>query len=181
MSYSRHEATDSFCCSGTAVRYWWVDGATKSDSDAIDTVLDAVEAMLETPGWELRDMAVDDEIGFIRALLQRAAAGRLAPITEIKAIRRQAMERLFEIRHEIHLLDRKLVMGKVMDTRPRTELMRAYHAEEPVHLPRNAIGLHVHLKEVADDARDTEAFQDESIDRAVAVLDAGRDTKWGIR
>lgn len=177
LSYVHSEADDSYCCSGHETEYWWVHGGALSPNDALEHVLDLVEAELtQDPKRYWSERSLDEWIGRVEALLINASKGRLLAVTEIKSIVRALPRRVFEIRISIGTLRATRMGDTVVATSPKDEPLRIYHGET-TSLPFHALGVHLHLKETGGAIKD---LQNAEIDRALERLDAGESTKWGL-
>lgn len=176
--YGYVEAQDSLCCAGSPIHYWWVNGPSLKDDDAIDEVLAEIEELLSE--WEWNEWQLDTELGVAEAVLRRAMQGQLAPIDEVQFLQRSRPHRLFEIRLSVDAPNIKKVMGKVVDHRVEEVLIRIYHAEES-NLPRDVLGVHLHRKEVVEGNDEaTRDLQNQEIDLALGILDRGRDERWNL-
>lgn len=176
MIYAHYDADDSYCCSKNPVQLWWVNGETVGPNESVEAMLDRIEPLLRDGGRYWNDFMIEDRLGQIEALLEKAQQGTLQPISEIKPLHRSSPRRLFEIRQEIDVEYRTTVGPAVVDRRSDIELLRIYHAETS-KLPAHALHLHLHFK---DTDRDASVLQDAEIDHAAAIYDKGEPTRWGI-
>lgn len=176
MIYARFEADDSYCCSNNPVQLWWVNGQTVGPGESIDAMLDRIEPLLRDGERYWNDYMIQDRLGQIEGLLEKAKQGNLQPISEIKPLHRSSPRRLFEVRQEIDVEYRTMVGPAVVDRQYDIELLRIYHGET-TKLPAHAVHLHLHFK---DTDRDAAVLQDSEIDRAAEIYDNGEPNSWGI-
>jgi hypothetical protein len=108
--------------------------------------IDAAVAAHDRPGLD-RASVVNGLIGDVRGLLRQAAKGRLREGSDLKPIRLDPV--LWELRWDFKKFGR----------------MRQYHAE-PAANPTLLVALHFHKKVECDDAKATEAAQDDAIKTA---------------
>jgi hypothetical protein len=176
--YGFDRNSDSICSQRVPVDYWWINGGAVNGEGAIDTILDLVERLLA--GWDWTHYALEEELGYLAELLERAGRGQLEPLTEIKPIQRKFFYRMFEIRHQVSVVQTTRMMGKVIDRRESAEHVRIYHAEGGTLPTGHALAAHVHLKQIMPDDTRTRELQNTEIDRAVEVLTVGASNHWGI-
>lgn len=176
MIYAHFEADDSYCCSNNPVQLWWVNGRTVGPNESVDAILDRIEPLLRDGDRYWNDFMIDDRLGQIEALLERAQQGKLQPISEIKPVHRSSPRRLFEIRQEIDVEYRTIVGAVVADRQYDIELLRIYHGETR-DLPAHALHLHLHFKDTDKDAK---VLQNDEIDYAATIYDNGEPDSWGI-
>ncbi|GAA0422530.1 hypothetical protein GCM10009543_16910 [Leifsonia naganoensis] len=106
--------------------------------------------------------------------LQKAQAGRLMPVEEVKAVDVRNPPPLYEIRWSgVTVTDRE----ENGSQRHCEVEVRMYHSE-PADAPSHFIGHHAHEKRI--DVEDVNAEQQREINTAIGFHNAGASSRWGI-
>jgi hypothetical protein len=163
---SAHDGSTSICTSEklAPIRYhWYARGTALTFAQALQELL---------AGAGIDDADQDRVLGEVAARMKRLVRGQLVPVHHVKG----PMETVkgidvFEVRSRVELGD------DISDV-----LVRAYHVE-PNTFQRTGgsvvIGLHLHLKDVSDEA-EVRAKQDDELQLARDYFFEGRASKWGV-
>lgn len=153
-----------------AVFYWRSCVSGRHLDEACDYLADALGA--EWPSMEARA----DVVAVLKGRLRQAERGRLRPREECKPIRKDP--ELYEIRwtDDVRVVDRDRVSGLFLPE--RNVHVRLYYAERDGE--SWFLGLHGHEKRFGESDQETEALQDEEIDRAVTHYRREAYCCWGV-
>lgn len=111
-----------------------------------------------------------------RKRIEKAAAGRLNPVDEVKAVDEQHTQPLYEIRwQDIPVTEREHSEAPL---RHLQILVRLYHSE-PASEPDYFIGHHIHEKVVGPDVN-VRHEQDTEIAVARGIYDMGEGIRWHL-
>lgn len=164
----------SNCASGVPVEFYWRHESSPNPAVHLDA---AIAALMETVSGPPRTWSPYKERldrAEFRKRLERACRGQLRHPDDVKSLR-GGMRHLFELRwvgFNITVLTNE--PGRIDH---RTTDVRLITSEPPV-LGMSFLGLCAHEKPHDDTAK---ALQDDAIDEAERIYDAGLPTQWGLR
>lgn len=168
-----HQRPSSRCSQASDVEFHWFDG-TVSTERALDRAVATLMAAIQKPNrlWSPYSSAMAKSE--FRKRLQKAAAGELKPVDEVKGVDEEHQQPLYEIRWQgIDVLERQ---GEGVQPAHHTVLVRMYHSE-PATEPGFFIGHHAHEK-LVDSGLDVYATQDAEIAVARGLHDLGIAVRW---
>lgn len=164
-------ARRSNCSSGVPIDVYW-HALREGDEDAhIEVMVEALLTALQGD-HRLRNPYADiHNKARFRHTLKKAAQGEAEPVDEVKSVR-GGRDTLFELRWN------GVDVAEQVDGKPQFKRVgaRLIHAE-PMELSMSMVGLLAHEKPYTDDGL---AIQDQFLDQAEQVYNAGVGNLWGI-
>lgn len=172
MPYQR---PPSRCSSSCAVRFHWFDG-TVSEKEALDRAIEVFMEVLRQPNRLRNPYAETIAKSEFKKRIQKASAGLLKPVDEVKGVDEDHVQPLYEIRwQDIPVTERE---SPEAPTVHKSILLRLYHSE-PESEPDYFIGHLVHQK-VIDPGVDVYAHQTAEMDVARRIYDLGEGVRWHL-
>lgn len=150
--------------------YW--HALNEGDDDAhIEAMVEALLAALQGEHRLHSPFADAHKKSSFRRVLKKAARGEAKPVDEVKSVR-GGRDTLFELCwNDIDVAEQ--VDGKQQFKRVGARLIHA----EPMNLSMGMVGLLAHEKPYGDDSR---TVQDQFLDQAERIYNAGVGNLWGI-
>lgn len=165
----------SRCSTSCQIHFHWFDGI-QSEKGALERATEAFMAVLRQPNrlWSpYAEVMVKAEF---KKRIQKAAAGLLKPIDEVKGVGEGHAQPLYEIRwQDIPVTEREDPQASPVHLQV---LVRLYHSE-PVSEPDYFIGHHIHQKVVGPGV-DVRSRQDAEIAVARRIFDMGEAIRWHL-
>lgn len=169
-SEGERRAATSYCTYQARVDIYWRHLADPAERAHIEAIVASLIAALSGPTrrWSPHNIAMVK--AEFRKRLEKAARGQLHPVDELKSLR-SGRGSLYEIRwNHINVVDDD--NGKHVHSKTNARLIHA----EPNELGIAMLGLVAHEKRPGSPKQD----QDDRIDEAERIFNAGLSTVWGV-
>ncbi len=170
-----HQRPPSRCSSSCQIQFHWFDG-TFSERRALDRATEAFMTVLRQPNRLWNPYAEAMVKSEFKKRIEKASAGLLKPIEEVKGVDEEHLQPLYEIRwQEVPVTERESPEASPVY---KVVLVRLYHSE-PASEPGFFIGHHIHQK-VVGPGIDIFAEQDAEIAVARRIYDMGEGVRWRL-
>lgn len=171
-SEGKRRAAGSYCTYQARVDIYWRHLADPDERAHIEAIVSSLMTALRTPTRRWNPYLVKMIEAEFRQRIERASRGQLHPVDELKSLR-SGRDSLYEIRwNHINVVDDDDGNGKRVHSKTNARLIHA----EPNALGIAMLGLVAHEKRPGSSKHD----QDDQIDEAERIFNAGLPTVWGV-